>query len=321
MRARERWLKANFHAHSRAWDGLTNGRRSTAETVRRYHALGYDIAGVSNYQSIADRGQDSSDVPVYEQGYGPSKTHFIVIGARRVDWLDYPLLESTDAKQRRIDGLVGGAGGDSTFVVIAHPELRGAFSTRDLRRLTGYDAIEVDSHFGNAEALWDTALSAGRLVWGVGGDDSHDAADPEQAGHVWTMVQSSSTRTVDVIRALRAGDSYAAMSRVGGGQADVALESLTTHGDTVDLRVSGAPATVWFIGAEGRVLESFENTHGARFVLPPGEPYVRAVVETRDTRLVFNPIVRTSAGRPTTARATERRQSLLPWLFLASLLA
>src|SRR5262245_30621623 len=46
------WKRANFHAHGRAWIGLTSGEQSDFEVVRRYRELGYDIPCVSNYQQI-----------------------------------------------------------------------------------------------------------------------------------------------------------------------------------------------------------------------------------------------------------------------------
>jgi hypothetical protein len=47
------WQRANFHAHGRAWGGLTSGAQPGAEVAQRYHQLGYSVAGVSNYQRIA----------------------------------------------------------------------------------------------------------------------------------------------------------------------------------------------------------------------------------------------------------------------------
>ena len=46
-------IKANLHTHSHAWMGLTNGSKNDeGPLVQRYKFLLYDIAGISDYQSI-----------------------------------------------------------------------------------------------------------------------------------------------------------------------------------------------------------------------------------------------------------------------------
>jgi hypothetical protein len=295
-RSATRWLKVNLHVHTRAWGGITNGRSTAAETVRRYRAAGFDVAAISNYQSIAAK--DPNDVAAYEQGYSLLKAHLLVVGARRVDWWDYPFFEGADEKQDRIDRLRR----RGALVIIAHPELRDGFSISDFRRLTGYDAVEVASHFGDGEARWDAGLSAGRLSWAIGNDDSHNSADPRQTARVWTMVAARSTAPRDVIDAIRAGLTYAVVSRVGGGHAEASLTALVTRGDTIDLYTSGEPATIRFVGQNGRTLGYIENAQSARYVLPADEPYARAVVETDWSRLILNPVVRTTGVGPPLAR-------------------
>lgn len=285
------WLKANLHAHAHAWGGVTNGRSTVAQTVATYRAEGYDVAAVSNYQSIDAR---PGEVRVYEQGYSAHKAHLLVIGAKRVDWWDYPLLEGPNEKQDRIDRLRK----HGALVAIVHPEMRNAFSASDMRRLTGYSAFEVVSHFGDAEPQWDAALSAGRLSWAIGDDDTHDSANPRQTGHVWTMLAAPSTSPTDVIDAIKSGHTYAVISRVGRGYSDVMLRSLETRGDTIDVAVAGHPASITFVGQGGRLLQSTGHVLTARYVLPPDQPYARVVVRTAAARLILNPIVRTRGGRP-----------------------
>lgn len=312
----DRWYKANLHAHVRAWGGVTNGRSTADETVARYRALGYDVAAVSNYHEIA--ATNPGELAVYEHGYSLNKSHLLVIGARHVDWWDYPLLEGTDEKQHRIDRLRA----DGALIVLAHPELRHGFTVRDLQRLTGYEAVEVASHFGNAESYWDAGLSAGRLSTAVGGDDSHNSADPRQTGRVWTMIAARSTTPADIVDAIRAGETYVVVSRVGEGLADVALRAVETHGDTIRVSVVGERGTITFIGQNGRVLSATRNTHSARYVLPFGEPYARAVVQTLSTRLILNPVVRSLGGHPTAPVASSgaaARVGLAAGLFLLAL--
>ena len=97
------WHRANFHAHGWAWFGVTNGRQPGDEVVRRYRELGYTVPGVSDYQRIAARhGVDT--LPIYEHGYNIGKHHQLAIGAREVEWFDFPLWQSTrDRKSTRLN--------------------------------------------------------------------------------------------------------------------------------------------------------------------------------------------------------------------------
>ena len=80
------WRRANLHAHGRAWLGLANGRQSDAEVVAAYRGLGYDLAGLSNYQKL--KGPADGALSIYEHGFNLGKHHQLVFGARRVDWFD-----------------------------------------------------------------------------------------------------------------------------------------------------------------------------------------------------------------------------------------
>ncbi len=132
------WQRANFHAHGRAWRGITNGAQSDEEVARRYRQLGYDVPGVSNYQYIAARhGIDT--IPVYEHGYNVSKQHQLAIGAHRVVWLDFLLWQSLSHSQHIIDRLKQ----TSELVALAHPATRDAYTADEMGLLAGYDLIEV----------------------------------------------------------------------------------------------------------------------------------------------------------------------------------
>lgn len=281
----------NLHAHAHAWGGLTNGRGTNADVRARYRALGYDLGITSNYFAPGEPA-GASELTAYEQGFNLNKTHLMVLGTPRVEWLDMPFGESASQKQMRIDRIVR----DGGLPIVLHPELRAGYTLRDLRRLTGYPAMEVVSHFGDALEYWDAALTAGRLVWAVGDDDAHNIADSNQVGRAWTMIAAPNTSRDAVLRAIRDGRTYAVQGR--NGQATVKLVSLSTHGDTLIVRTGGSLATISFVGRGGRELGWSERTHDARFVLPRTEPYARVVVRSVWTTLYLNPIVRAEAGAP-----------------------
>ena len=285
------WQKTNLHVHSHAWRGLTRGRGAAEDVSRRYQAMGYDVAPISNYQEISRSAPaDPSAVTVYEQGYNLRKVHFLAIGAEHVDWLDYPLLQGRDEEQQRIDRLRA----SGALVVIAHPRLRRAITDGDLRALTGYTAIEIGSNLARGEDAWNVALDAGRPVWAVANDDTHNAASPNEAGRYWSMVAAPRTGAAALRAALAAGRSYAVFGR--GGHADVFLAAFTLVGDTLTATFEGAPAELRLVGPYGQVLAAVARGHSARWVIPCDAPWVRVVARTATTRLYLQPLLRSEDG-------------------------
>src|SRR5690348_7706123 len=221
------WRKINLHAHSRVWLGLTSGSGTADDVLQRYRALGFDAAPTSNYQEISRATLvDSSALTVYEQGFNARKVHFLVVAPRRVDWLDYPLLQGRDEEQHRIDRLRAASG----LVILAHPLLRQAVSDADLKALAGYGAMEIGSMASRGERAWNVVLDAGRPVWGVANDDSHHGG-PNDFGRYWTMVAAPSTQSAALQEALIAGRAYAVFGY--RGHSDLALRSFTLVGDTL----------------------------------------------------------------------------------------
>jgi len=318
------WRKVNLHVHARAWSGLTNGHGSADDVQRRYRELGYDAAPVSDYQAITrTTGGDARALVVYEQGFNLRKVHFLAVGARRVDWLDYPLLQGRDEEQHRIDRLRATA----PVVILAHPRLRRGVPDADLRVITGYTAMEIGSNASQADDAWTVALDAGRPVWGVANDDTHDASAPNEAGGFWSMIASPSNDAAGLVGALVAGRVYAVFGR--GGQADVALSSLAVVGDTMSVSFHGAPARLQLIGPGGRVLEEVNQAHDARWTLPCDAAWVRVIARTSTTQLSLEPLLRSENGAlprvdasvaptPTLARRAIAIMlvfiAILPWL-------
>jgi hypothetical protein len=316
------WKKVNLHAHRRAWYGLTNGRGSADEMLRHYRAMGYDAAPASDYQAITHASaNDSGSLTAYEHGFNVRKVHFLAVGPRRVDWLDYPLLQGRDEEQHRIDRLRASAG----LVIIAHPRLRRAISDADLRLLAGYTAIEIGSNLSRGEDAWNVALDAGRPVWGVANDDTHDAESPNESGGYWSMIASPTADARGLMTALSAGQAYAVFGH--GGQPDIALTSFSVVGDTLWASFEGAQARLELIGPAGHVLERVSRTHNARWVIPCDAGWVRIVARTATTQLFLEPLLRSETGalphlEASVARtATLVRRTIALMLLLMAVLA
>jgi hypothetical protein len=287
------WRTANLHAHARVWGGLTDGRQPDSVIVAHYHALGYDVAGISNYQ-LNNHAADSDRrvIPTYEHGYNLYKAHFLVLGARWVDWFDFPFAQSRDQKQYLIDRLKA----SGTLVLMAHPSIRNAETTTDLHYLTHYDLLEVLNHFTVSDREWDAALSSGHRVWGVGDDDTHNVDDPGQTGAMWTMIATRDLDRDSVLAALRLGRTIAVAGR--DGASDVHVQSVVVHGDTLSVTCDAPVHSISFVGQDGRLLQRTRRSASAPYLtsasypLQPGDPYVRTVIVTPHTTMYLNPVIR-----------------------------
>jgi hypothetical protein len=282
-----RWRQTNFHAHSQAWGGLTDGRSTTSAMHARYRAMGYDVAALSNYHApepVAPH--DSTAVSAYEHGWNVFKTHQLVIGARRVVWLDFPLGAWMHQKQQLLSALRG----SGALVALVHPALRNGHTIEDMRVLADYDVIEVLNHFITSDSLWDAALTAGRLPWIIAGDDAHDANGHGETGVAWTMLFTSSTHAESTYAALRTGRSYGV--RGHGGKADLSLAGVAMRGDTLVVHHHGAPAVLRVIGDGGREIAVQRSTGSANVPLPAWAHYARVVLTSDSSAIWLNPVVR-----------------------------
>jgi hypothetical protein len=292
---RDTWQRANLHAHGRAWNGLTNGRQSNADIVRYYQSLGYSVAGVSNYQSIAAF-DGVPTIPLYEHGYNINKRHQLAIGARRVAWFDFPLWQSLNNQQFVIDRVADTA----DLVAIAHPYSRDAYTPEDLKQLTGYQLIEVVNGPFSFEESWDAALSAGRRVWGLGNDDTHDLADPRRTAMAWTMINAASPALHDVVDALRAGRAYS-VSRTNetASATETVVEDVTFNEGTLRIACAGEPSTFIFIGQNGAIRKTVKKALDAEYTFKRDDTYVRTVVRSPRTTMFLNPVLRSEVAQPT----------------------
>src|SRR5262245_24643036 len=264
----ETWQRANLHAHGTAWGGLTNGRQSDEEIVRAYRSFGYSVAGVSDYQHIAAF-DGVPTLPLYEHGYNLGKLHQLAIGARKVAWFDFPLWQSLSHRQFIIDRVAGGA----DLVAIAHPS-RDAYTLDDLRFLTGYQLIEVVNGPFTFEEAWDSALSAGRPVWALGNDDTHDLTDPRRTAMAWTMVNAPSPALHAVVEALRDGRAYA-VSRTNeiASAKDTFVDAVEFADATLKVSCVGEPSTFMFVGQNGVVRKTVKNTMSAAYTFSHDDTY------------------------------------------------
>lgn len=284
---RGHWLKGNFHLHAHSWGGVTNGDNQSDTIYQFYKDMGYDIVAFSDYQKVNTYRFNAPDyIPVYEHGYSLFKTHQLAIGAEQVEWRDYFFGQHRHHKQNILNRLSS----DSTFIVLAHPPWMGGYSHRDMIRLTGFDAIEINKKKMKTLQLWDTALSSGKVAWIMGNDDSHDIHHPRKTGVRWTMINANSPRKKDVISALKKGQMYAVTGH--HGRNNIFLKNVEIDSSTLKITIDKPADKIRFIGNNGEILKIVMNNNTAEIELREDYFYVRTEIISPTNSIYLNPVIR-----------------------------
>ncbi len=152
----------------------------------------------------------------------------------------------------------------------------------------------------SAEGFWDHALSKGRIVWGVGADDSHffqgpEATDPHGAapGQAWIMVRATSLTPDNIKSSIASGNFYASTGVV---LADVVADD---SGVSVSIRGQefGPRFITRFIGQDGVVLAEQAGLN-PRYSFTGKESYVRAAItDSNGLRAWTQPVFRDRRDR------------------------
>ena len=332
------WKKANFHFHVNAWGGLTSGRNNTVgEFWKTYKKLGYDVPCISDYQHINTFNRDSSFyIPAYEHGFGVRKKHQLLIGAKKVLWLDYSLFQNRNHKQHILDLLHD----QSEIVAIAHPDWEGGYSLDDMKRLSNYDLIEVLDNNWRSIPQWDAALSSGHPAFIVADDDAHDIHNPYQIGRCCTFINSPSLHSADLIKALKEGKAYGADIYMSTGETFdqkaerarkiAVLRSVKVRNDTLWIKTSKEAVKFVFQGQNGKTKKVVRFTTTAWYKIQPEDTYIRTEIMFfnhyggRGTIFYLNPVFRYNGIQPVNALRAEidyPRTWILRLLSIPSLIA
>jgi len=145
----------------------------------------------------------------------------------------------------------------------------------------------------STEARWDSVLSRGKLLFGVGDDDSHsykpeDAENPDMArpGRAWIWVRADTLSAEAILRALHRGDFYASTG--------VTLKELKVDPTQYALEITPAGDRRYlteFIGQGGKVLARSTTLRSA-YRIVGGEGYVRARITDSSGRMAWTQPVR-----------------------------
>ena len=288
--AKTRWFKGNIHTHTSESDGDADPRT----VVRWYRQHNYDFLVLSdhNHLTIIDyaEGQRRFKRPLMVPGEelsirlneGTVPVHINGIGINRmVEPIDADDVVST--LQANVDA-IHQAGGIAS---INHPNYQWAFDDEALKQVVGANLLEIFNgvHVANVEGapgrpsyeqIWDRVLSAGRAIFGVASDDSHNYSDfgQDQAnpGRGWVVVRAEVLSSKAIVDAMAAGDFYASTG--------VALSELDMSPEQVSLTIEpdqDTEFTTAFTGRNGKLLYE-QAGMDAKYDISGDEGYVRATV-------------------------------------------
>jgi hypothetical protein len=297
-----RWLKSQFHMHNVTFD--EEGKfRETIDGMeaffREYKAAHYDIVAHSPHNGWFDTSHLDEVVGIrsFNNEEYVDLDGILLVGARR---------EYRGKPQAVVDEV----NADGGFAVICHPnqnpelgevsDLIPPLLTREVSvPLTGVAGVEIYNgclprrHWdgvgfglGLATDYWDDALSSGRLLWGFGGDDSHQGYEINVG---WTEILAESDELSSVVAAVKRG----ALTASRG----MRLFGWTFNGTTLEVEADlpyyrTYDAEYSFIGEGGRVLAR-ERGRTAKYEIPGSEPYVRVEARNDDGSVLWTqPLLR-----------------------------
>ena len=300
------WHKCNFHAHAKCWGGLTNGKNTSQEVLAAYQKLKYDVASISNYMDIdTTHSNDPLYIPVYEHGYGIKKIHQLALGTPKVVWYDYVFQQNLNQKQHVIDLLKK----HSRFVALCHPRIRNGYSPEDLRFLSGYDLIEVQNSRHIYENEWDAALSNGHHAWLIAGDDSHSVGNLGQLQKSVTFVNVAVSSGDEILERLAQGSAFG-VSFPSNSQKQFEenlLEAKKVSFPIAIQVIEDGLHVAWqqnmrqidFIGDNGKLLKTLNDTDTAFYPIRPEDTYVRIKLTSADGLVYYlNPVIRYTGDEP-----------------------
>jgi hypothetical protein len=284
------WYKGNTHTHTLNSDGDS----TPDEVVRWYRSHGYRFLVLTDHNFL-------TSVDGLNALHGADEKFLVVRGEEITDAFDGKPLHINglnlarqvdpqhgtsvlDTLQRAVDAIRAAEG----VPHINHPNFRWAITPEELQQVRRNKLLEIfNGHpevnnvggggVPGLEAIWDTLLTAGTLVYGIAVDDAHVFKDPGNPavagpGRGWVMVRAPRLEPRALVDALERGDFYAS---TGVTLADY---QVTEHAMTVKVAATAfSKYRIQFIGSGGRLLREVADSSG-EYAFTGSEGYVRAKV-------------------------------------------
>lgn len=321
----QRWFRGNTHAHTTNSDG-----DSPPDSVARwYRDAKYSFLFITDHESITDPASLNAKFAVPGEFLliaGEEVTQIVADPADTASRLQAHLnalgLRSV-VTRLGVNGVARGISVKATYArniaeiraaggiaQVNHPNFRWSVRLDDLTELPDSTLLEIwNAHPGvnnlggvdsagrvalSTEALWDSLLTRGKVVFGVADDDSHSFRAPgadshalTRPGRAWIMVRADTLTEPALLRAIGRGDFYASTG--------VELDELTANARRVTVAVrpvGDSRYTIEFIGVGGRVVAS---VHGPRAVyrIVGDEGYIRVRITDSNGRKAWTQAMRT----------------------------
>ena len=297
----QKWTRANFHAHTRKFlDPAKKVARSTFLLDSIYRSFGYNIIGISDYQSINNYEIGNKwFVPGYEHGYQYYKNHQLVLNAKKISWLDYPFRQTLNNKQYVIDQLKK----DTTaLITIVHPAYRKALSNNDFKYLGNYNCLEIANSERLFDEFYDPILSNGHPVFVMADDDSHEMTKIKDVCSSFNMVNTDLVKD-SVLKALRTGRSIGVKFNISSFKTNEEkraalaklpeIDAISFKNDTLIIKLNQPVKTIKFIGQDGvEKIRMTDSSAGSCF-FSKEDTYLRTEIECYDGTIYFlNPLIR-----------------------------
>ncbi len=300
------WKRANFHTHTRVKGPFPPNECEAwpQETYDTYRKLGYDIVTFSNHNELTTHPFDPSlQVNVYEQGYSPFKFHKLVFGSEGVIHWDPLLPVLTSQMQFELDYL----GKGSDFIQMNHPYRTIGLTEVDMKALSGYEIMELDTHVSTQNEYWDQALSAGHYSFGLANDDLHHARSARHIAIRCNFLCTPSARYEDLKNTLLGGCYYAMrVPNYGDGDWEEKIEknhklpricTIGLEGSKIFMTLSQKADSIRVNGQDHATLLLARDTDRVEYTLGADEPFARLTAYFPEGEVIYtNPFARYDAS-------------------------
>ena len=298
------WKRANFHTHSRVEGPLNECEYTAQQTYDKYKEFGYDIVAFSNHnQIIPHPAGDSLHMNLYEHGYNLFKFHKLVFGSEAVNYFDHLVPLFAFQRQTQIDMLKR----DADIVVFNHPLRTNATFDSHLKKLSGYDIIELDSGRSTENEYWDTALSAGNYSFALANDDLHK---PDRTGAIAVRSNFVCTPTAqysDIKKALLDGSFYSMrIADYGKGDWQIKraknrdipyIKNIGTVDSSIFIALSEKADSIKVTGQNHTTLHLATATDSVGYTMRAEDNYSRCTAYFADGEVIYtNPFARYNAS-------------------------
>ena len=287
-----RWFKGNLHTHTTESDGDQEPEKVT----RWFRQHGYDFLVLSDhnhltlldYSSGKRRFRKPLMIPGEEvsvvTGNGTVPVHINGIGiSRLVEPIDADEVVATI--QANVNAILEAGG----IASINHPNFKWAFDHEAIKQVAGASLLEIfNGHpatnvYGGPgkfsyDEIWDRVLTAGRAIFGVATDDSHNYTDfnpfVSNPGRGWVVVRATELSQEAIVEGLASGDFYSSTG--------ITLTDVQVSKEAVSLSIEQMRDYIYttrFVGEGGKTLAESAGLEAT--YRPKGdEGYVRAEVRS-----------------------------------------